>query len=289
MRGVVDWLESLPRERAPSVVLILHFTAFPSPEKNDGTVDMYREAFERIERSPLRHGFVLMADSMALIDEYSSISALNFVLAPIPHVARAPVETAKPPRWSNDPIVLSYLGEARHNKGFHLLPAMIRGIRDSELSSRVSFHLQTFCHDPTEFFYPAAMGKIDPHDAILIPDELDEAGYQGMMEQADVILAPYLLENYHRQTSGIFAEALALGKPTVVSRGTWMARELNRYGGGRACVPNDPRDFLDVCMSVVRDFDDLRVEAQTAARAWNRFHNPERLAEIMIEATGVTP
>ena len=61
---------------------------------------------------------------------------------------------------------------------------------------------------------------------------MDDDEYYRFIESIDLMLIPYTREHYHSQTSGIFAEAMGYGQVVVVSRGTWMSRQLQEYGGG---------------------------------------------------------
>jgi glycosyltransferase involved in cell wall biosynthesis len=281
LRGIVDWLEWLGPERAPMVVLILHFTAFPSPESDDGWQRMYRDAFQRIEASRLRDRFIMMADSEGLIAEYEEISSLDFILAPIPHAARE-IEIRDHPEGRA--VNITYAGEARYHKGFHLLPWLIRGVERSQYAELARFTIQTFCGDPHALFFKQAMAKIDSSCVALVPEQLDEREYQLLLDQADVILAPYLIDNYYVQTSGIYAEAIAMGKPVVVSRGTWMASQIHRFGGGKTFPPDDAQGLLDACLTTIAEFDRFSAEAKAAAKQWNAFHNADHLIDLIISA-----
>ncbi|MDB5871159.1 MAG: hypothetical protein JWQ07_601 [Ramlibacter sp.] len=64
----------------------------------------------------------------------------------------------------------------------------------------------------------------------LVDDVLSPQDYQQWLRTADAILLPYSSQRYRASTSGIFAECIAAGKIPLVSRGTWMAFELEKYG-----------------------------------------------------------
>jgi glycosyltransferase involved in cell wall biosynthesis len=218
---------------------------------------MYRQAFAAIEASPLRSRYTLLADAQELIDEYKLITSLEIGLAPIPHVRRAGCEIINHARHNK--AIVTYVGEARYNKGFHLLPRLINGFCHRGLNAH--FNVQSYIHNSSDKFYRRAMAKIDHSHVTLFSHQMDDQEYQAYLEAADIILVPYLLENYHRQTSGIYAEAAAMGKPTIVPRGTWMARQVKQYGGGRVFVPNDGESLLEVTAEAV----ELRIPLKSAA------------------------
>lgn len=62
-----------------------------------------------------------------------------------------------------------------------------------------------------------------------IPTVLSRQAYLEWMQIADLILLPYSGQAYSKRTSGIFVEAVSLGSIPVVTKGTWMAYELERF------------------------------------------------------------
>jgi glycosyltransferase involved in cell wall biosynthesis len=282
LRGVVRWIETLGSQRAPWVVLVLHFTAFPDPEIDDGTFQMYKEGFAAIEASSVRDRFVLFADSQELINEYRLATTLPVSLAPIPHSHRSCSngDFAK----ADTSVTISYVGEARKHKGFHLLPHMVNGFARKLVNGTVHFNIQNFTNNPRDAFYKKAMAKFDSEHLTFFTEQMSEEDYQAYLSTSDIILVPYSLENYYKQTSGIFAEAMAMGKPTIVSRGTWMARQVKKYGGGKLFPPEDAEGLLNAAADAVSNFTSLRKEAQAAAKEWSRFHSPENFLHLVTKA-----
>ncbi|MBM3979149.1 MAG: glycosyltransferase family 4 protein [Planctomycetes bacterium] len=274
LRGVIDWLESCTEDRWPRAALVLHFTAFPNPATSDGTVEFYRQAFARLARSPARERVRLLADSDVLVDEFAALApALRFDLAPIPHLREVEDAPARAFR-------VGTVGEARENKGFHLLPRLVRRAAEADLRG-VEFHIHSFASDPTAVFLRRALAGLRHPTVRLYPDEMTAAEYQRFLASLDLVVLPYTLDNYHAQTSGVFAEAMGAGKLVVAPRGSWMARQLDEHGGGAAFAPGDAEDFARVTLDVIADR--ARLQEGRAARAarWREFHNPERFLELV--------
>jgi glycosyltransferase involved in cell wall biosynthesis len=280
LRGVVDWLDARSSQDAPHIVLVLHFTAYPNPDGHDSMADMYADAFKKIERSKYTSRFVLCSDAKELIDEYRTMTHLEVFLAPIPH-CRGDVGTSE--RDRSDTINIAYIGEARYHKGFHLLPYVVRGVRRDWGRERVRFKIQSFANDPAAAFYIQTIGKLDVDDVELFPYQMDEREYRDFLSRSDIVVVPYLLDNYYRQTSGIYAEAVAAGKVTIVSKGTWMARQVEEFGGGLAFAPNDPQSFLEATQSALSDYDNLHAGARVASARWRGFHTPENMVASILD------
>jgi hypothetical protein len=275
LRGVVDWLESHPESACPTVAMVLHFTAFPNAAESDGTVEYYRQAFTRITRSPVRDRIRLLTDSETLADEYRSIAPrLDFAVTPIPHTHTVQKQTR-----STGAFAVGYVGEARINKGFHLLPRLVR--RAAEENPRgVEFHIHSFAHDPDAAFVRRASAGLQHCSVRLYPEAMPACGYQRFVASLDLVLLPYTLENYHTQTSGIFAEAMSNGSLLVVPRGSWMARQLSEFGGGSVFNPGDAEDFARVTLRLIAERDRFADRTERVSR-WREFHNPERFLQVM--------
>ena len=57
----------------------------------------------------------------------------------------------------------------------------------------------------------------------------DKNSYYSQFCRAHFILMPYDPEIYAHCTSGIFIEALGLGRPVITTDGTWMAHQLRKW------------------------------------------------------------
>jgi glycosyltransferase involved in cell wall biosynthesis len=283
IRGVVDWLEVLPARRRPVTALILHFTAFPDPNASEGSEFLYREAFHRIETSVCRDRIVLTADSELLISEYSLINpGLIFHLAPIPHAKVHGTDRDTLARIkAGDKIRIGYVGEARTNKGFDLLPRLLGRAKDMRLTERIELHIHAYCGNPTQPFYRRTLSGLRHPAAFLYYHPMDEQEYSDFLASLDVVVLPYTIDNYHAQTSGVFAEAMASGKIVVVPKGTWLSRQLQRYGGGVAFNPVDCEDFANETLRIVREPLFYAKTAAERAPLWRHFHNADRLMNLL--------
>jgi hypothetical protein len=86
-------------------------------------------------------------------------------------------------------------------------------------------------------------------------------------------------------TSGIFAEAPALGKPVAVTCGTWMAAELQRGGAGVEFEDGSVADLAEQVRRLLTHYDDFCRLALERAPAWAAFHNVESLVDRLLAET----
>ncbi|HEX7446496.1 MAG TPA: glycosyltransferase [Pirellulales bacterium] len=139
--------------------------------------------------------------------------------------AGATGETASPAR----PWHIVYIGDARTEKGFHLLPHLVADLAAE--GPPVRFTFQSNYNIPGgEPAAAVARAQLDccPNERVRLLDEpLTSDAYRQLLLSADVVVVPYDRDNYYARSSGIFAEALVAGKPVVVPGGSWMATELS--------------------------------------------------------------
>jgi glycosyltransferase involved in cell wall biosynthesis len=269
LEGVVEWLERMGPARAPTVALVLHYTPHPQPGVLDPAARVYQDVFRRIARSRLGSRILLCTDSERLRAEYRSLYDVPITVLPVPHCNEPVAEL----QLGKDSFSIVFAGEARSDKGFHLLAPAIREVLAKASTPNVVFDIQAYGAQGAE----REVARIDlpAHDAVRVrPEPLSEAEYESLIEDADLVLIPYLRGPYQAQTSGVYCEAAALGIPVVVPSGTWMADHIAETGGGVLFQPGDALSLANSCLDAIDNYDRLRQMATQAAPAWRAFHNP---------------
>ncbi len=138
------------------------------------------------------------------------------------------------------PMVVSYLGDAREEKGFHRLPALVRRLaadpvcRDVIVKSQVYY---TADYPEASCLSAAAILRTAPRDRVsLIERPLDSREYAREIMKSDAVLVSYRQHDYIARSSGIFTEALAGGIPVVIPSGTWMSAETDSFAYEQHCT-----------------------------------------------------
>jgi len=156
-------------------------------------------------------------------------------------------------------VVFGYFGEARREKGSHLLPEIVEKLINIYGAKRVQFAIQVSAapeNDTDEV--RAARGKLQRlaevhkgQTAIGLYDEFpDMNGYYTALAGCDALLMPYEVWAYQIRGSGVALEGLALGIPIVVAAGTDMAATF----AGRGCIVatnHSAEAFKEACVHVV--------------------------------------
>lgn len=270
LETVVDWLETFGPTRAPTVILVLHYTPHPNPGVTDPAAAAYEAAFRRIDRAAIGSKILLCTDSDRLRTEYRALYRIPITVLPVPHCSEG---TAERPQ-GNKPLSFVFAGEARRDKGFDILPEAIRRVLNSTPTPDATFDVQTYRGGPDANGVP--VGDFPEDRAVrLHPQPLAETEYEHFIESSDIILLPYLPGPYQAQTSGIYCEAAALGIPVVTSKSTWVADQVARNGGGILFEGGSARALADACIEAIGSYEELRETAERAALAWRAFHNPQ--------------
>jgi len=277
LRGIPLFAERLDPREVPRFSVISLFSSEPKPGAFKEVGRHYAEAFQAICDSPAHDRIRVFSDADTLIEEYSRLSPLRVSLAPFPQDHVRPAGNA-----SGGPLIVSYVGEARDHKGFHLLPFLVGHVGREYSSAQIRFHIQTYISDPRRRLYRQSMSALcKAENVTLIPGILSDLEYFELLCRSNIILLPYKTIFYHSQTSAVYHSAVSMGIPVVVSRGTWMSRKVEQFGGGALCNPDDAQSLGEAVIDVCARYDDYAKAASEAASRWRAFNNTKNFISVM--------
>ncbi len=170
-------------------------------------------------------------DTDELTSRYSRGVNKLFTTLPIPISLSLTIKK----RSSGSPLIVSYLGDVREEKGIHLLPKLIANIRskgfdEQDVQFRVQTNLPLTAVSSRAIRAKNQLTKLDGKGLQLLNGPFSSEAYNQLVSSSDIILIPYCKDSYQARSSGIFAEALAAGVPTIYPRGTWMAKTNTSCG-----------------------------------------------------------
>ena len=210
----------------------------------------------------LKHGqkVTFFTDSEELKIEYERSCDAPFVVLPVMAETEVVDFTVASDKGKSGIKVISYLGAARYDKGFHLLPSLIE--KSLKKNTNLQFVIQasvpgTQYHDqPCE----AALARIEKLSQFyvgnikLIKDSVDQAMYRELLRKTHILLLPYIGDSYKTQTSGILIEAITNGIPCLVPSDTWLSRELSKTGGGVEFSPKNDASLSNCFDTLIREY-----------------------------------
>lgn len=117
-----------------------------------------------------------------------------------------------------------------------------------------------------------------------ISTHLSRREYVEWIQNVDLILLPYLSSDYSRRTSGIFVEAIFLGAIPVVTKGTWMAYELNKFNLPELTFDWTETNLLERLTNITID-DKLQSKLAHMRSKYQQFHTRQGLAATFDKIT----
>lgn len=219
------------------------------------------------------------SDTEELAAQYNQLGASHFFTLPIPIDDSLSVRK----RTGQLPLTVSYLGDAREEKGFHLLPKLIKDVRTAGFGwDRVRFRIQVNLPraGTTARVWYAKNNLIKRQDPglELLEGPFDSSKYHELITSSDIILVLYDAKSYRARSSGIFAEALAAGVPTIYPQGTWM--ESCHHDSGSVGF-NKALDISLALIDLVLHYPEYESRSQNYSRIWRQKHSARRLIDSL--------
>jgi hypothetical protein len=192
----------------------------------DAGLEELRLIFERVQSTVLAGRSYFYTDTKELTEQYDRLGIVRFHTLPVPHTY-----TLSDRIRQSGPRRLTYLGDAREEKGFALLPELAAVLEPHYLAAgKAKLVLQCNYNipggEPPVAIARCALesmagGFIEFHRKPLTSEE-----YRRLLLTADINLLCYDPRNYYARSSGIFVESLAAGIPVIVPGGCWLSRQF---------------------------------------------------------------
>jgi glycosyltransferase involved in cell wall biosynthesis len=252
------------------------------PEKGAPSISTF---FQALTNARAEGTFKFYCDTQQLCSDYFRLAkGIEFRLLPIPFPNTHP-DPVSLEKWSVNPAIkLVYLGGARVEKGFNLIPAAHKALCE-EFGATILWRLQAPPNSTTEEPEVIAARKqlfaISDGSVETIEHNLSTAEFRSLLISSDIVLLPYLPEFYRARSSGILVQALAAGKPVVVPANTWLSEQANNEG---VVVFNNNADFPRAIARAIRKLPVLAVEAQTRSSVYATFHSADVLIQTLLTA-----
>ncbi|MEM9838518.1 MAG: hypothetical protein AAF830_05115 [Pseudomonadota bacterium] len=177
------------------------------------------------------------------------------------------------------------LGSARIEKGFNLLPDIVRrtfefagestynGLYADDIQFVIQATPQIVGRDPViqkaiDRLQEQAAGRVT-----LLEHSLEVEEYRSVLLASDIVLMPYEPAKYRVRGSGIISEALTAGKFAVASEGSYPGHMASLFGGGTGAMP---RDMARAILEILASWETRERVKHDALKAWTEEHTPAR-------------
>jgi glycosyltransferase involved in cell wall biosynthesis len=289
MQALALWLARIPQEQRPFVAInfMIDDITRTGCKTSEWTFDFksalfYRLAFTRLRKALGVKRLLLTSGGAAFAQAMTRVlghPVLNFPL-PVQHgFSSCQTENA----CSGESPLIVFLGHMQQRKGSDLIGAVIPKVLEQYPNCR--FLLQAN-PESWEQRWRDELGPIAGERVHIHRGEMSQEEYQSTMNRADLVLLPYVPSGYVLQTSGIFSEAMAMGKVSVIPDGTWMADMAHQQGGGAVMFPKFETEAIAkaVC-SALQSLPKLTREMESISSTWRESMGMEAfLRRILDEA-----
>jgi len=287
--GVAQWLcenmESSPRRITSAVVALM----FPPPierttdgikEKNPAVCKIYSRAIRLLASVP---GVSVLGIGYTVAEDHTISSGVNVEVggALVAGIGR-PIKREPP---SNQPTVLLYMGDAKIDKGFHILPEIVRQLRRSEVNANFVIHASGSMVERYSWIMDALVLAIgDDARFDLKRGRLSEEEFHGLWDSADLALLAYHPGVYARKTSGICWDAINTGIPVIAVENTWHMLELERYGHPVVASPAFlPEPLVEALLCGIGMLPSLYHDAQKSRDRFLKENDPKMYIERLFQ------
>jgi glycosyltransferase involved in cell wall biosynthesis len=280
--ALTHWLQALPLRKKPWIVILFVSDRWnrSGPDEYDRQIAEFRTLKATISGLAPEDArrMIFFATTGLLTEELSDLLGTNVDAAPMPQPYGDPQSYSASKRAPHLPRVV-ILGGTRPEKGSHLIPAIVEACR-SHVQTEFVVHL-TNNTLTTEEFEKLATIENQPHVTVIrSPMTLPE--YNAALNDADIALFPYEVIPYRKRGSGVFAEAVAFSKPVVVTRGTWMAEQIEAgRAAGTIFEDLQPDSIARAIARCVTDLESLQQSAQALSSAWRRTVSLSAFVDLM--------
>ena len=214
-----------------------------------------------------KNHLLLCADTELLCDELGSFFKRAFHLLPIPHTHLG--QESAQPTSNKHALHFWWPGVPRTPKGILEIQRLCQ--------MKVPKSLQIFLKlsEKTPLPFEESMVTIEK-----ISNCLSREQYLQHFNAAQIILLPYSNWNYSHSSSGIFVEALFMGKMPLVSQGTWMAYELKKFNLEELIVSFNETDFYNQVQQLYLS-KQVQDKLKQMQNAYQKTHNEKLFAQTI--------
>ncbi len=273
------WLKTLPRDKAP--LIVVNFThenyveatdlVEGNPRQFNIKAALHRYATKFLRQAAFDGRVIFTAPSRVMAKRLESVMLEPVLHFPMPMYYGLPEEAGGSAAETepNGRIIVSVLGHSRDEKGWSLIPDIVRLC--SEADPRVAFFIQVSPGRMAQRWGSKLDSLRATANVTLHMGSTDEDQHRHNLQRSDIVLLPYDRRLFLDKTSGVFAESVAFGKISVVPQGTWMAEQLQHGRGVGSVFENyTPASIADAVGAAVDGIDSSRTRARDLMAVWRR-------------------
>jgi glycosyltransferase involved in cell wall biosynthesis len=280
LAAIALWLREFGPSEMPFVIIGIDL---PSGRNLSGHWSYYTPFYlkaGRLFRSGYLPRILFFTFDPAITKDYAEL--LNVPVQTMPAVHAGLGEPRLRKRDSFGLINVAFLGHQRDEKGYHLIPDIVRRLFDRRLSVKVLIHNSAPGESPINRELQSLAGA--NKNIAFVEGPGDQSSWQDLLDRADLVVLPYEPNRYRESGSGVATEAVSDGIPMVVPLGTTMETLAVTHQG---CATTFGRwraeEVADAIEEAVSKFEVLARQAQAGALVWRRNNGVEVFVDRLLE------
>jgi len=237
----------------------------------------------KLFRSEYLGRILLFTFDEVITSEYSDLLNLPVQTMPTIHIGLREPRLRK--RDLSGLINVAFLGYQRFEKGYHLIPHVVRELLERRLPVQLLIHNSA----PGDSSVAQDLRRLAANNKniALIEEPGDQSRWQDLLDTSDLVVLPYEPSRYRESGSGVATEAVSCGIPMVVPRGTTMETLAANYQGGAITFSHwGAKDIADAIEKAVLRFEILAAKAESGASVWRRNNGVELFVDRLLGLTG---
>jgi glycosyltransferase involved in cell wall biosynthesis len=242
--GLAEWFAALPSAHRPRLFLQFQFPLEYGVERQSewpSALSVARRAADELSNA----GKVIFATNSDLLKDRLTLQ--------LGHTHRLmPVPT----KWPNQVHeihdaagpVFGFYGGLRPEKGSRPLAEAISAFAERYSDTHFIVHAPWNECDEISVSHLSNSQQVE----LIRTNFKDKDAYFDQFCRAHFVLLPYDPAIYAHRTSGVFIEALGIGRPVITTCGTWMAHQLGKWSAAGLTMASYSASALYDCLEVAR-------------------------------------
>ncbi len=261
--GLARWYLAIPDSEKPALLVNLMFFPRWTPWSDQAVrgAEFYLRAVDDF-RPWLGERVLLCAENDDIAKYYRELLSAEITLTPTPLEAPTRLERSVGKR----PVRVGYLGYAKNEKGFYLLPAALNSCFRRRRDFRAL--IQIYHHNAEEETIEAERALSHAGYVDIVRGNIEKAFYYALLDTCDIIILPYDPVHYNTRGSGVLTEAVTYGKPVVATKQTWAANAIERGECAGVTCDFDSGSLANALSYLLEQLPSFRESAESRAGAW---------------------
>jgi FkbM family methyltransferase len=113
--------------------------------------------------------------------------------------------------------------------------------------------------------------------ATIIEGILSSENYRRLILDADALVLPYRKQDFAFRSSAVLCDAFLFGKPVVATEGSWLGKQVQKYGIGEVFRDGDIKDMGKALDRLLDQFNKYKDAIFTVRQDWLVDHTADRL------------